>query len=339
MQNFDPFYNQIPKVELHCHLEGSIRTGTILDNARRFNLKLPTSDPHELDSIVKVREQMKDLQSVLKAFRIFQDSLVSIETMERITYELCEDAARQNTRLLEIRFSPDWAFSGHQLDWDQALEGILRGQERARTDFGLVSGLIAISSRSLGVGSCEKTVDWAIRHKRSILGIDLADDEQRHPIRQFARPVMRAKEAGLKVTVHTGEDTPAATVVETILAVHPDRIGHGIHISDDPETIDLVKGEGITLEINPWSNYLTNAVTEIGKHPLKKLYDQGVRVTINSDDPEVLDTNLNHEYQIAHEILGMSLDDIQRCNRMALEASFLPEAQKNLARRGVPQWN
>lgn len=338
MKIFNPLYNQIPKVELHCHLEGSIRTSTILDNARRFNLDLPTTDPFALDRIIKVREQMKDLQSVLNAFRIFQDSLASIESVGRITYELCEDAARQNIRLLEIRFSPDWAFSGHLLDWDQALEAILQAQASARADFGLVSGLIAISSRGLGVASCEKTVDWAIRQKGSILGIDLADDEQRHPIREFLRPVLRAKDAGLKVTVHTGEDTSAATVVETILAVHPQRIGHGIHISEDPAAMDLVKKEGITLEVNPWSNYLTNAVPEIGMHPLKFLYDQGVRVTINSDDPEVLDTNLNHEYQIAHELLGMSLEDIDRCNRIALDSSFLPEAQKDLVRQAVSQW-
>jgi adenosine deaminase len=139
---------------------------------------------------------------------------------------------------------------------------------------------------------------------------------------------MKAREAGLKVTVHSGENTPASAVVDTIHAVSPERIGHGIHIIEDMAAVELVKERGITLEVNPWSNYLTNSVRTIEEHPLKKLFDLGVRVTINSDDPEVLDTNLNNEYRIAHEILGMSLEDIKVCNRYAYEASFLPENEK-----------
>jgi adenosine deaminase len=118
-------------------------------------------------------------------------------------------------------------------------------------------------------------------------------------------------------------------VVDTIHAVSPDRIGHGIHIIEDMAAVELVRERGITLEVNPWSNYLTNSVRTIEEHPLKKLFDLGVRVTINSDDPEVLDTNLNNEYRIAHEVLGMSMEDIATCNRYAYEASFLPEKEKN----------
>jgi adenosine deaminase len=248
--------------------------------------------------------------------------------VERITYELCEDASRQNIKLLEIRFSPDWAFSGHNLDWDAALESILRAKARAKAEFDMAIGLIAITSRSMGPASCDKTVDWAIHWKDVIHGIDLADSEAEHPIREFVEPVFRAKDAGLKVTVHSGEDTPASAVVDTIRTVSPDRIGHGIHIIEDAAAVELVKGRGITLEVNPWSNYLTNSVRRIEEHPLKRLFDLGVKVTINSDDPEVLETNLNNEYRIAHEILGMSMDEIAICNRCALEASFLPEEEK-----------
>src|SRR5665648_157152 len=116
MQTFDPKYNNIPKIELHCHLEGSIRTQTILDIASQYNLNLPSYEVSELDRHVKVRTQLRDLKAVLEAFAIFQNCLVSQQAVERITYELCEDANRQNIRLLEIRFSPDWAFSGHDLD-------------------------------------------------------------------------------------------------------------------------------------------------------------------------------------------------------------------------------
>ena len=331
MKCFDAKYNGLPKAELHCHLEGSVRTATIIDIAREHGLELPAYDVAALDPRVKVYDQLKDLAAVLEAFGIAQRSIASPAVVERIAGELFEDANAQNIKLLEVRFSPDWAFSGHSLNWDDALEGILRAKQRAAARFGMAIGLIAITSRSMGPGSCEKTVDWAIRWKEHVHGVDLADGEADFPIKQFVRPMSRAKEAGLKVTVHSGEDTPASAVVDTIRAVNPDRIGHGTHIIDDPAAIELVKESGVTLEMNPWSNYLTSSVKRIEDHPLKRLFDLGVRVTINSDDPEVLDTNLNNEYRIAHEILGMSLEDIAVCNRYAAEASFIPPKEKGAA--------
>ena len=328
MKNFDPRYNDLPKTEIHIHLECSIRTQTIIDIAREYNLKLPAYEAAELDRHVKVYDQMRDLAAVLEAFAIFQDSITSPKVVERIAWELFEDAAAQNIRLFEVRFSPDWAFRGHNLDWDECLEALLQAKQRAERELDMAVGYIAITSRSLGPESCVITVDWAIRHRDHILGIDLADAEDLYPIQMFAAPVLKAKEAGLKVTVHSGENTPASSVVDTIRTVHPDRIGHGIHIFEDKDAVELVKREGITLEVNPWSNYLTNSVRTIEEHPLKKLFDLGVKVTINSDDPEVLETNLNNEYRIAHEVLGMSLEDIMACNAYACAASFLPEAEK-----------
>ena len=116
--------------------------------------------------------------------------------------------------------------------------------------------------------------------------------------------------------------------MDTIKAVQPDRIGHGTHVIEDPKAVDFVRESGVTLEMNPWSNYLTSSVKRVEDHPLKKLYDLGVKVTINSDDPEVLETNLNNEYRIAHEILGMSLEEIAQCNRNALDASFVSASDK-----------
>ena len=328
MKNFDPRYNDLPKTEIHCHLEGAIRTQTIIDISRQHGLKLPSFEVGELDQHVRVYEQLRDLHAVLEAFSIARNSIVSPAVVERIAWELFEDSARQNIRLFEVRFSPDWAFNGHALNWDAALEGLLRARERAEGEFDMAIGFIAITSRSLGPASCVKTVDWAIRHKGHIHGIDLADSETDFPIREFVKPVMQAKQAGLKVTVHSGEDTPASYVVDTINAIHPDRIGHGIHIIDDMRAVELVKERGLTLEVNPWSNYLTNSVRTIEEHPLKQLFDLGARVTINSDDPEVLETNLNNEYRLAHEVLGMSMDDIAVCNRYAFESSFIPDPQK-----------
>lgn len=328
MKNFDARYNDLPKTEIHIHLEGSIRTQTIIDVAKEYGLKLPSYEVDELNRHVKVYDQMRDLAAVLEAFSIFQNSITSAEVVERIAWELFEDSTKQNIRLLEVRFSPDWAFHGHNLDWDACLDGLLRAKDRAEGELDMAVGYIAITSRSMGPESCIKTVDWAIRHRDHIIGVDLADAEDMFPLRNFAKPVLKAKDAGLKVTVHSGENTPASAVIDTIEMVHPDRIGHGIHIIEDMKAVELVKERDITLEVNPWSNYLTNSVRTIEEHPLQQLFDLGVKVTINSDDPEVLETNLNNEYRIAHEVLGMGMDDIKTCNRYAYEASFLPDAEK-----------
>jgi adenosine deaminase len=328
MKNFDSKYNDIPKTEIHCHLEGSIRTQTIIDIAREYKLKLPTYEASELDKRVKVFDQLRDLQAVLDAFAIFQNSITSPAVVERIAWELFEDCARQNIKLFEVRFSPDWAFHGHNLDWDESLEALLRAKENAEREFDMAIGIIAITSRGMGAESCVKTVDWAIRNKQHIQAVDLADGEMLYPMSNFVKPILKAKDAGLKVTIHSGEDTPASAVWDTIHAFQPDRIGHGIHSIEDMKVVELIKERNITLEVNPWSNYLTNSVPTIESHPLKKLFDLGVRVTINSDDPEVLETNVNNEYRIAHEILGMSMDDIATCNRYAFEASFIEDSAK-----------
>ena len=327
MKNFDPKYNDIPKTEIHCHLEGAIRTQTIIDVAREFNISLPSYEVGELDKHVKVLDQLSDLQAVLEAFDIFQRSITSPQVFERIAWELFEDSARQNIKLFEVRFSPDWAFHGHNLDWDACLAGLLRAKERAEKEFDMAIGIIAITSRGMGADSCVRTVDWAIKNKDHIQAVDLADGEMLYPAKDFIKPILKAKDAGLKVTIHSGEDTPASYVIETIKNFQPDRIGHGIHSIEDMHAVELLVEKGITLEVNPWSNYLTNSVPTIEAHPLKKLFDLGVRVTINSDDPEVLETNVNNEYRIAHEVLGMSMEDIQTCNRFAFESSFIDPAK------------
>src|SRR5262249_54849374 len=162
--------------------------------ARQHGLKLPAYDVPGLDPHVKVLEQLRSLDAVLEAFAIAQNSIVSPEVVERIADEMFEDAAAQNIKLLEVRFSPDWAFKGHGVDWDEALAGLLRAKQRAALRHGMAVAFIAITSRSLGIQSCEKTVDWAIRWKKEIPGIDLADGEAQFPIRNFLKPVLRAKE-------------------------------------------------------------------------------------------------------------------------------------------------
>ncbi len=198
MKNFDPKYNDIPKTEIHCHLEGAIRTQTIIDIAREYNLKLPAYEVSELDKHVKVYDQLRDLEAVLEAFGIFQNSITSPAVFERIAWELFEDCAKQNIKLFEVRFSPDWAFHGHNVNWDACLEGLLRAKERAEYEFDMAIGIIAITSRGMGAESCVKTVDWAIRNKQHIQAVDLADGETLFPDQRFCQTDFEGKRCGSK---------------------------------------------------------------------------------------------------------------------------------------------
>jgi adenosine deaminase len=197
----------------------------------------------------------------------------------------------------------------------------------------MVCGTILIASRIYGVESAEKTAAFAVKNKKTVIGFDLADNEADCPPALYKEPVKKLREAGLPVTVHSGEEGHYSQIGETIRTLKPRRIGHGVKAAEDKSgrTVELIKSSGITVETNPWSNYLTRAVPSIEKHPLKKIIKAGVKCTIGADDPEILDTHLNKEYLLAVEKMGLSLEDIAYTLECAVEGSFLTPDKKQQA--------
>lgn len=317
----------LPKAELHRHLEGCVRVPTIIDLARRHGLKLPTFDEAELSKLAKLSGPMGSLAEVLGMFELAQSAFASYEAVERITFEALEDAfTKENIRLLELRYSPDFMLKGKGLDWQKALDVMLGAMREFQRDRGLFCGVIVIASRSYGLESALKTADFAVKNKGGIIGFDFADDEINYPSRLYAGLAAKLRAAGLPLTVHSGEEGKYTQVLETINSLEPRRIGHGVKAAEDPSggTLRLIKEKGITIETNPWSNYLTRAVARLEDHPLKKFIEAGVSVSISADDPEILDTDLNKEYLLAVEKIGLSMDDIAYANKCAVAASFLP---------------
>jgi len=324
----------LPKVELHRHLEGSLRVGSLLEVAREHRLPLPAWTAAELAGRVQVRGPMKDLLAVLDAFDVFQRAFVTPAVAERFAAEAIEDAARENVRLLELRFSPDFMARPHRLDWDALMEAVVRGARRAAQEHDVAVGLVAIVSRGYGLESAERTADFAVRWRNDLVGFDLADDEVRFPSRLFAAPVARVREAGLRVTAHSGEGTGPENVVEALDALGARRIGHGVAVAASEALIERVLRDGVALEMCPTSNFRTRAVAGAAAHPALPLLRRGVRVTINSDDPGLFGIDLTHELEVARGELGFTDADIARATRNALEASFLPDVEKaELARR------
>lgn len=324
----------LPKAELHRHIEGCVRAGTVLDLARKHDLKLPTFDPAGLDRVYRLRAPGASLTEVLGMFGLAQASFASYEAVERIASETLEDAyKKEKIRLLELRYSPDFMFKKAGLDWQKAHDIINAAVVKFEKSSNMVCGLILIASRSYGLESAEKTMEFAVKNKKTVIGFDLADDEAAYPSSLYKEAAKKLHAACLPLTVHSGEEGHYSQVADTIKALSPRRIGHGVKAADDASgrTVELIKTAGITVETNPWSNYLTRAVPSIEAHPLKKFIRAGVKCAIGADDPEILDTHLNKEYLLAVEKMGLTFEDLAYTLSCAVAGSFLPPDKKQQA--------
>lgn len=320
--------HRMPKVELHRHLEGSVRLPTAFALAEAAHLALPASSPEALRRALCVLEPMDDLAAVLAVFDLIGRLFVSTDVVERLAYEVVCDAAAENIRLLELRYSPDYMSRRAGLDWDHMTEAILRGVARATAEHDIVVGLIAIVSRSLGLVSARRTVDYALRWGDALVGFDLADDEVSWPSGLFREELARLEGAGLGLTVHSGEASGPAHVWETLRALSPRRLGHGVAVGADPALVQEVLRRGVAIEVCPTSNLRTRAVPSLREHPARALFQAGVPLCFNTDDPGLFDVTLTEELRLAHEEMGFTLDELQRIQRGAIFLSFLTDAQK-----------
>jgi adenosine deaminase len=325
-QNMLPDLAQIPKVELHRHLECSIRFSTLKELAALSGMQLPKTD-REIKEKLLVTKPMGDLNAVLEKFLVTQTVLSSEEVLTRITYEAIEDAVKEGIRILELRWAPTFIHQGHEhLSFVQMHRAIIKGVEKAK-HLPIAVGLMVLIQRILPLKFAEQVTDFAISHKGEILALDLADNEVGFEPRPFAPLFERAKKAGLHITVHSGEaDVPGAAeyVRDAIQLLGAERIGHGVQVYKSPEMIEFVRSRKIPLELCPTSNWLTNAVTSTAKHPFRKLMEDGVLVTLNSDDPGVFDIDLVNEYRVLASEHHFSRAEFDRVNDVAASASFLP---------------
>jgi adenosine deaminase len=328
----------VAKVDLHRHLEGAIRLSTMLDLYRKAGTPLPERTPEELAPRAQVLGVMDSLEAVLARFPLAQGAFVDEAACERIAYEAVEDLARDQVRLAELRFSPEFLCEPHGLDWDAAMEAIVRGVERASNEHDVAVGLIAIASRNYGLGSAERTVGFALRHRERLVGFDLAGDERAFPPSLYVDVLARLEGSGLKLTTHYGESGGPQYPGEAIEALGSLRLGHGISVAHDPEVTALARQRGVTLEMCPTSNLRTGGVPSLAEHPARRLLEQGVRVTINTDNPGLFAVDLTHELEAARDVLGFTDEDLRLATANALDASFLDEATKAEVRRRHFGW-
>ena len=311
-----------PKVDLHCHLELAFRHATMARLAH----------PTPLDDLL-VRVPMGSLPDVLNRFLAVRDLLASEELLEELAFEAVEDAyTRSNVRILELRYAPSFLLEKHtHLQADRLHAAIERGVRRAEAAYPVAVGLICILQRTKSAVENASWTDFALEHRGSFLALDLADDEVAFGAGPFVPLFERARAAGLGITVHAGEPAVpgiARNVRHAVEEMGARRIGHGLQAVHDPEVVALLAETGTVLELCLTSNVLTGAAADFPSHPLRRLYEAGVRVTLNTDDPGIMDTDMNREYALAAAHHGFRAAELGRCAQWAAEASFLPEERK-----------
>lgn len=319
-----------PKVELHRHLEGSVRFSTLIELAQKCGQKFP-SLPEQQRLHFLVESPMKDLATVLNKFAATQAILHSKENIRRITFEVIEDAYREGIKLLELRYAPTFIQKNHEhLTFEAIHSAILDGLDDAKK-YPIGVGLICIFQRTLPLKDSEKVLDFVLNTKNTWIGVDLADDEDAHEARKFLSLFSKAKKHGIKITIHAVESNSAQAplnVIDAIQFLHADRIGHGLQIIQHIKALELVRDRKIPLELCPTSNWLTNAIPDLKSHPIKKLASQGILTTINSDDPGIFGINLTNEYLLLQNEYAFGEEDFRAANENAARASFLPESIK-----------
>jgi aminodeoxyfutalosine deaminase len=318
------FVREMPKVELHVHLEGSIRPSTLLILAERNGVALPSNDVEGLRSFY----HFTDFAHFLQVYFTVSRCLRTVDDFSLIAYEFGADMARQNIRYAEVTFTPYTNVANTGLPFAAILAGLNEGRAQALADFGVELRWVLDIVRD-SPDTRHQVAEWAVSAvDHGVVGFGLGGSERGHPPEPFADAFLTAHEAGLHSVPHAGEIVGPESVWGAIRALGAERIGHGVHSIQDPELVAYLQEHQIPLEVCPTSNLCLGVYPSYQEHPIRRLWEQGVYVTLNSDDPPMFNTDLVREYQILADELGFGATELEQLGLNALRASFLSAHRK-----------
>jgi adenosine deaminase len=322
------FIHRLPKAELHCHLDGSLRVSSIIDIAAIEGVTLPSTDPEELKSLLAVGLECPSLEVYLQSFDITCSVLQSKEALQRAVYELAEDCASENVRYLEIRFAPI-LHTKRGLKLVEVIAAVLKGKEQAERDMNIKLGIIICSLRHNDPEESLIAAELAVAFKnKGIVGFDLAGAEKDFPARNHKDAFDLIIKNNINTTVHAGEAYGPESIHQALHHISANRIGHGTRLRENGDLLNYVNDHRIPLEMCITSNVQTKAVDMVEHHPIKFYFDYGLRVTINTDNRLVSDTTLTDEYMLAIEKFGFTPDELKYLVLNGFKSAFLPYAQK-----------
>jgi adenosine deaminase len=317
------FFRQIPKTDLHVHLDGSLRLETIIDLAKAHRVELPSSEPTELRRAMNLGQNCGSLVEYLKAFDITLRVLQHEDALYRVAYELAEDAARENVRYMEVRYSP-MLHTRLGLKLTSVVEAVLAGLRAAHDTLGVESNVILCGIRNISSESSLEMAELAVAYKgRGVVGFDLAGAEYDHPAKHHRAAFQLVRANNINCTIHAGEAYGPESIAQALHVCGAHRIGHGCRLREDGDLLHYINDHRIPLEVCPSSNVQTGAVRELGSHPIKLYFNLGLRVTVNTDNRLVTDTTASQELWHCHSKMGMSLADIKSIVIAGFKSAFL----------------
>jgi adenosine deaminase len=318
---------RLPKAELHCHLDGSMRPETLIELAREYGIPVPYDSPDALRDYMLVNDA-ETLEEYLARFEVTISVLQTAEAIERVAYELAEDAARDGVRYIEVRNAPILN-SRKKLSVAESLDAQLRGLARAEQDFGIIARSIVIALRQMSPMVSLDIARLAVAyHERGVVAFDLAGGELGFPASAHRMAFTYARENNLAVTVHAGEGDGADSVRQAVHACCANRVGHATRLIEDPALVQYVNDRRIGLEICLTSNVHTGAAASYEKHPLRTYFDRGMNVSLNTDNRLMSGTTLTDEYLYAAKYLDFTFDELCTLALNGFESSFLPWEQR-----------
>lgn len=322
-------YFSLPKVELHRHLEGSLRLTTMLDIARKHGVTVPVN-MFNLSGLVQVQDQdPMTFTNFLEKFKTLRLFYKSPDVIDRVTREAVEDAAKDNVRYLELRFTPVALSRAEGFPLHDVMDWVVKSANEAAQQYGIKVGLIASVNRHESPDLAEQVAWLAAGYmKDGLLGLDLAGNEAEFKTDPFYGIFKEAKQTGLHITIHAGEWGPAENVRDAILHLGAERVGHGVRVMEEESVVALAKEQGTVFEVCVTSNYQSGVVRSLTAHPLPKMMAAGLKVTLNTDDPSVSRITLSHEYQHVCEQLKVPISSLKQSALRGAQASFLGEDEK-----------
>jgi len=328
-------FRRLPKTDLHCHLDGSLRIETIIDLAEKQGVEIPSKDPDILKKAVSVDDSTTSLEDYIKKFDITLSVLQTPEALERTSYELAEDAANENVRYLEMRYSPILHTDRDMRETD-TIDAVLRGLAQAENDFNIRTGVIVCGIRSISPEVSLKLAELAVAYKgKGVLGFDLAGAEENYPAKDHREAFYIILNNNINTTLHAGEAYGPESIHQALHYCNAHRIGHGTRLKEDGDLLNYVTDHRIPLEICITSNVQTHSVPSYQRHPLRFYYDYDVRVTLNTDNRLISNTDLTKEYTLAHQYYDFNIDDFKEIVINGFKSAFLPYRKRKVMIREV----
>ena len=323
-----------PLIDLHRHLDGSVRLQTIIDLSRQHNLPLPAWEVESLRPHVQVTDPQPGVMAFIEKFKWMVGVLVDYNACYRIAYENVVDAQKEGLDYVELRFSPWFMAEPHHLQPQGVVEAVVAGVEAGVSDTRLPCQLIGILSRTYGPEIAARELEALLSQSEHLVALDLAGDEANYPGELFVDHVFRARQAGLLVTAHAGESAGAQSIWQAVNELGASRIGHAVHALEDPNLIEYLRQNRIGIEANLTSNVQTSCVADYPSHPLRRFMELGLLATINTDDPGISNIDLKYEYEVAAPAAGLNQAQITQAQRNALEVAFItPELKQEILQR------